>query len=136
MKERGKEMVEKGFAVMDKALAGKDYLAGAFSIADTALFYVEFWGAKRMNMKLPPNCEAHLQPHAGPAGGAARAAAGRPEPDRDARGVPGGMLSRFRSGSCVTARPTGTPRAFRRGNVDIRLNADWVAGAAAADGAQ
>jgi glutathione S-transferase len=60
VKERGKEMVEKGFAVLDKALAGKDYVAGSFSIADTALFYVEFWGAKRMNMKLPPNCEAHL----------------------------------------------------------------------------
>ena len=60
VKERGKEMVEKGFAVMDKALAGKDYVAGAFSIADSALFYTEFWGAKRMNMKLPPNCEAHL----------------------------------------------------------------------------
>ena len=60
VKERGKEMVEKGFAVMDKALAGKDYLAGSFSIADSALFYVEFWGGKRMNMKLPPNCEAHL----------------------------------------------------------------------------
>jgi glutathione S-transferase len=60
VKERGKEMVEKGFAVMDKALAGKDYLAGSFSIADSALFYTEFWGGKRMNMKLPPNCEAHL----------------------------------------------------------------------------
>jgi glutathione S-transferase len=60
VKERGKEVAEKGFAVMDKALAGKDYVAGAFSIADSALFYVEFWGAKRMNMKLPPNCEAHL----------------------------------------------------------------------------
>jgi len=60
VKERGKEMVEKGFAVLDKALAGKDYVAGSFSIADTALFYTEFWGAKRLNMKLPPNCEAHL----------------------------------------------------------------------------
>jgi glutathione S-transferase len=60
VKERGKELAEKGFAVMEKALANKDYLAGAFSIADSALFYVEFWGAKRMNMKLPPNCEAHL----------------------------------------------------------------------------
>ena len=60
VKERGKEIVEKGYAVLDKALAGKDYVAGSFSIADTALFYVEFWGAKRMNMKLPPNCEAHL----------------------------------------------------------------------------
>ena len=60
VKERGKELVEKGFAVLDKALAGKDYVAGSFSIADSALFYVEFWGGKRMNMKLPPNCEAHL----------------------------------------------------------------------------
>jgi glutathione S-transferase len=60
VKERGKEIVEKGFVVMDKALAGKDYLARSFSIADSALFYVEFWGGKRMNMKLPPNCEAHL----------------------------------------------------------------------------
>jgi glutathione S-transferase len=60
VKERGKEIVEKGFAVLDKALAGKDYVAGSFSIADSALFYVEFWGGKRMGMKLPPNCEAHL----------------------------------------------------------------------------
>ena len=60
VKERGKEMVEKGFVVLDKALAGKDYVAGTFSIADSALFYVEFWGGKRMNMKLPPNCDAHL----------------------------------------------------------------------------
>jgi glutathione S-transferase len=60
VKERGKELVEKGFAVLDKALDKKDYVAGAFSIADTALFYVEFWGGKRLNMKLPPNCEAHL----------------------------------------------------------------------------
>jgi glutathione S-transferase len=60
VKERGKEMVEKGFAVLDKALAGKDYVAGTFSIADSALFYVEFWGGKRMNMKLPSNCDAHL----------------------------------------------------------------------------
>ena len=34
VKERGKEIVEKGYAVLDKALAGKDYVAGSFSIAD------------------------------------------------------------------------------------------------------
>jgi glutathione S-transferase len=60
VKERGKELVEKGFVVLDKALAGKDYIAGSYSVADSALFYTEFWGAKRLNMKLPPNCEAHL----------------------------------------------------------------------------
>jgi glutathione S-transferase len=60
VKDRGKELAAKGFDVMDKTLGGKDYLVGAFSIADTALFYTEFWGAKRMGMKLPANCEAHL----------------------------------------------------------------------------
>ena len=60
VKERGHELVEKGFAVLDKALDKKDFVAGTFSIADAALFYVEYWGGKRLNMKLPPNCEAHL----------------------------------------------------------------------------
>jgi glutathione S-transferase len=56
---RGREIAEKGLALMDKALAGKDYIAGAFSIADAALFYVESWaGAK--GVALPANCAAHL----------------------------------------------------------------------------
>ena len=57
---RGREIFEKGFVVMDKALAGKDYLTGTFSIADAALFYVEFWAAGRMGMTLPANCAAHF----------------------------------------------------------------------------
>jgi len=60
VKERGTELIERGFSLMDKALQNKDYVSGAYSVADTALFYTEFWGAKRLNMKLPPNCEAHL----------------------------------------------------------------------------
>ena len=60
VKAAGREVVEKGFAVLDKALAGKNYIAGSeFSPADTALFYVEFWAAKRLNMKLPANVAAH-----------------------------------------------------------------------------
>jgi glutathione S-transferase len=61
VKARGKEIFEKGIALIDKALAGKEYVAGAFSIADAALFYVEFWAAGRMKMTLPPNCAAHYQ---------------------------------------------------------------------------
>ena len=58
----GREVIEKGFAGLDKALAGKNYIAGNdFSAADTALFYVEFWAAKRLGMKLPPNCAAHFE---------------------------------------------------------------------------
>jgi glutathione S-transferase len=45
---------------MDKTLAGQEWVAGAYSYADTALFYVEYWGAKRMGLPLPANCAAHL----------------------------------------------------------------------------
>lgn len=60
VKARGKEIVEKGFATLNAALEGKDYAVGKFSIADSAIFYVEFW-AGRMGMTLPPNCAAHLE---------------------------------------------------------------------------
>ncbi len=60
VKARGTEIAEKGFAELDKALAGKDYAVGPFSIADAALFYVEYW-AKRVGVALPPNCAAHLE---------------------------------------------------------------------------
>lgn len=59
VKARGREILEKGLKTMDKALAGKDYVTGRFSVADAALFYVEFWTADRMKMDLPPNCAAH-----------------------------------------------------------------------------
>ena len=61
-KARGREMVEKGFQLLDKALEGKDYLGGKeLSVGDAALFYVEFWGAGRLGMKLPPNVAAHYE---------------------------------------------------------------------------
>lgn len=60
VKARGTEIVAKGFALMDNALAGRDYLLGTFSVADAALFYVAFW-AKRLKLPLPANCAAHLE---------------------------------------------------------------------------
>src|SRR5260370_24170996 len=59
VKARGKEIMEKGLAIMDKALEGKEYVAGKFSVADAALFYVTFWAAARMKMPLPKNVAAH-----------------------------------------------------------------------------
>jgi glutathione S-transferase len=59
VKARGKEIFEKGLATLDKALSGKDYIAGTFSIADAAVFYVEFWAANPLKMTLPANCKAH-----------------------------------------------------------------------------
>jgi glutathione S-transferase len=57
---RGREIVSKGFEVMNEVLAGKEYVVGSFSIADAALFYVEFW-ADKIKLELPPNCLAHYQ---------------------------------------------------------------------------
>ena len=59
VKARGTEIAEKGFTELDKALTGKEYAVGPFSIADAALFYVEFWG-KRVGIAMPANCAAHL----------------------------------------------------------------------------
>jgi glutathione S-transferase len=59
VKAKGKEIATKGFALLDKALEGKDYAVGKFSIADAAIFYVELW-SKRVGMTLPANCAAHL----------------------------------------------------------------------------
>jgi len=62
VKEQGREQIDKGFAVVDKALEGKDYLGGNnLSAADAALFYVEYWGAKRVGMQLPKNVAAHFE---------------------------------------------------------------------------
>ena len=60
VKVRGREIVEKGFALMNDVLAGREYVAERFSIADAALFYVEFW-ADRLNIDLPENCQAHYR---------------------------------------------------------------------------
>jgi glutathione S-transferase len=60
VKARGREIAEKGFALLNKALEGKEYAAGPYSIADSALFYVEFW-AGRVGINLPPNCAAHIE---------------------------------------------------------------------------
>jgi glutathione S-transferase len=62
VKAQGRENAEKGFQIVDKALERRDYLGGRdLSVADVALFYVEYWGAKRVGMQLPRNCTAHFE---------------------------------------------------------------------------
>ncbi|SFK17857.1 glutathione S-transferase family protein [Methylocapsa palsarum] len=60
VKAQGREIVGKAFETVNADLTGKDYIAGDFSIADAALFYVEFW-ADKTGLALPPNCLAHYQ---------------------------------------------------------------------------
>jgi glutathione S-transferase len=59
LKVRGKNAVMKGLSLLDRQLADNDYLLGAFSIADAALYFQEFWVAERGKMELPPHCAAH-----------------------------------------------------------------------------
>jgi glutathione S-transferase len=59
VKARGEEIFQKGLGVMDKALEGQEWLAGTYSFADSALFYVSFWWAARLNKPLPANVAAH-----------------------------------------------------------------------------
>ena len=60
IKARGREIVAQGFAILNEVLTGPEYALGAFSIADVALFYVEFW-ADKIGIPLPANCLAHYQ---------------------------------------------------------------------------
>ena len=60
VKARGREIVAQSFAIMNDALAGKEYIAGSFSIADAALFYVELW-ADKIGIDLPEYCRTHYQ---------------------------------------------------------------------------
>ena len=59
VKARGEEIFSKGLGVLDKALAGKEYVTGSYSFADSAVFYVSFWWNGRLNKDLPANVAAH-----------------------------------------------------------------------------
>lgn len=60
VKAQGTIIVKKGFALLDRQLADQEYLAGDFSIADAALFYVSFW-ADKIGIALPEHCLAHYR---------------------------------------------------------------------------
>jgi glutathione S-transferase len=58
VKARGLEIFTNGFKLIDRSLEGREYLAGAYSIADTALLFVCNW-ANRVQVPLPANVAAH-----------------------------------------------------------------------------
>jgi glutathione S-transferase len=60
IQQLGRDIVEKGFAVIDGALGDRPFLAGAYSVADPILFYVAFW-ADKTGVPLPPNLAAHYR---------------------------------------------------------------------------
>ncbi len=60
IKAQGRLLVEKGFCILDKAMEGRAWVAGDFSVADAVLFYVEFW-ADKLEIALPKNLLAHYR---------------------------------------------------------------------------
>lgn len=56
----GHSIINEGFATVNQWLDGKKYVVDKFSIADAAIFYVEFW-ADKTDTPLPENCLAHYQ---------------------------------------------------------------------------
>ena len=60
VKKRGLEIFETGLALLDKTLDGKDYAVGPFSVADAALFYIEFWRHSG-KLTLPAHLAGHFQ---------------------------------------------------------------------------
>lgn len=60
IKTRGHEIVTAAFNIVNSLLAGRQYVVSHFTIADAALFYVEFW-ASYLKIPLPEHCAAHYQ---------------------------------------------------------------------------
>ena len=60
IKAAGRNLVEKGFTILNQNLPAQGYALGEFSIADAALFYIEFW-ADKTAIALPDNCRRHYQ---------------------------------------------------------------------------
>ncbi|MEG3620100.1 glutathione S-transferase N-terminal domain-containing protein [Magnetovibrio sp. PR-2] len=58
---QGRQLIAKGFNIVAQKLeqSPSGYVTDAFSIADAALFYVEFW-ATRTDIKLPDACQKHF----------------------------------------------------------------------------
>lgn len=59
MTAMGRDIATRALARMDAALAGKDWVAGAYSFADSALFYCCTW-AGHFDVTLPANVAAHF----------------------------------------------------------------------------
>jgi len=61
--EQGKQLAAKYFDTLEKGWThtGTWVLPSGYSVADAALFFVEYWAARRSGMSLPPHLDAHLK---------------------------------------------------------------------------
>lgn len=61
--EQGKQLAAKYFDTLEKGWThgGPWMLPTGYSVADAALFFVEYWATRRSGMTLPPHLDAHLK---------------------------------------------------------------------------
>ena len=60
--ELGKQNAARYFDLLQKTWAGDTWLLpSGYSVADAALFFVEYWATRRSRMTLPPKLDAHLK---------------------------------------------------------------------------
>jgi glutathione S-transferase len=60
--ETGKANAQKFFDTIERGWKGGTWvLPSGFSVADAALFFVEYWATRRSGMTLPPRLDAHLK---------------------------------------------------------------------------
>jgi len=59
VKEKGRQIMAKGFDLLAAAWGDNEYVVGEFSLADAALFYVTFWWKTSVKLPLPAAIEAH-----------------------------------------------------------------------------
>ena len=61
--EEGKNYATRYFNTIEQGWTGGDWvLPSGYSVADAALFFVEYWGVKRSGMTLPPHLAKHFAP--------------------------------------------------------------------------
>lgn len=60
LEREGRGIVERGFARLVPMMRGPRYIEEQFTVADAALFYLEFW-ADRIDLALPERCQLHYR---------------------------------------------------------------------------
>lgn len=61
IRARGREIVVEGFDIVSEVMGSKDWLMGDYSIADPALFFLEYWAKNKVAWTMPDNLEAHYR---------------------------------------------------------------------------
>jgi glutathione S-transferase len=59
VRAQGLTIVNAGFALLAAPLATKEWLLGPYSVADAALFFLEFWAKVRFALDMPAPIAAH-----------------------------------------------------------------------------